>query len=81
MKKELFERYQLDATIMIYYHIHVDVPTLSGAMWDDAAVYGTNFEMLCDVNTQIVIRGVRACRSEKPFASICSVEERGSSFL
>jgi hypothetical protein len=40
------------------------MPTLSGTMWDDAAVYGTNFEMLCDVNTQIVICGVRAWFSE-----------------
>jgi hypothetical protein len=29
-------------------------------MSDDAAVYGTNFEMLCDVNTQIMIYGRRA---------------------
>jgi hypothetical protein len=50
-------------------------------MWDDAAVYGTNFEMLCDVNTQIMICGMRVCRSEELFASICRVEEGGSSFL
>jgi hypothetical protein len=57
------------------------MPTLSGTMWDDAAVYGTNFEMLCDVNTQIMICGARACRSEEPFASVCRVEEGDSSFL
>jgi len=50
-------------------------------MWDDAAVYGTNFEMLCDVTTQIMICGVREWRSEEPFASLCRVEEGGSSCL
>jgi hypothetical protein len=51
-------------------------------MWDDAAVYGTNFGMLCDVNTPIKIScGVRACSAEEPFASVCKVEERGSNFL
>jgi len=57
------------------------MPALSGTMWDDAAVYGTNFEMLCDVTTQIMICGVREWRSEEPFASLCRVEEGGSSCL
>jgi hypothetical protein len=51
-------------------------------MWDDAAVYGTNFEMLCDVKTAIMIScGVRACSAEEPFASVYKVEEGGSNFL
>jgi len=54
---------------------------LSGTMWDDAAVHGTNFEILCDVNTLIMICGVRVCPSEGPFASICRVEEGSSTFL
>lgn len=56
--------------------IHVEVPALTGTLWDDAAVNVTNLEMLCDVNTRIMICcGVRACSSEEPIASICGVEE------
>jgi hypothetical protein len=60
--------------------IHVDMPVLSGTMWDDAAVYGTNFGMLCDVITQIIC-GAREWLSEEPFASLCRVEEGGSNCL
>lgn len=56
--------------------IRVEVPALTGTLWDDAAVNVTNLEMPCDVNTRIMICcGVRACSSEEPIASICGVEE------